>query len=463
MMINQDLQSVVHELASEIIRDLTDDAANLNSFEFLSRFPFKFVDPEDSDKKKRILAAITSKHRAAAEKSVAAAFSDSAGLTVDGYLCEAVEDFLNYAIPRIAGLPDYEAVFDKLYQQFDESLFGTTCLVTVFAILCNVWDGDGTFLPEGFRLRYVGKDSATPAENRWSRDRVVPYIEISKTAHPIGRGRQIAQQSHHFILEYSATLQKSPDLIRDAYQLRDEITRKFILAVRLLKHTAVFADYRGFRMLGHLSAFHLNLMNFPEEMIDSDVSAKLDQHDEVRLRRLLPKLVGEKSSNLLLLNTKIEDAIRRDRKFAINDGSEGMRIAIDQLLDYCQILEAILPTQGVDFFALYAARLLKEFAPGQFGDDSYANYEFIRKIYKARNDVMHGRIDHVLTKKTISQHDVGLFGRMIHFLASLYVMNGRLNDSATKLSLGEPATIQSLYPPTPEKRVRPQHALLPTW
>jgi hypothetical protein len=464
--VNKELRDVVRQLSSEIIENCRAEGADLNSFEFLSKFPFKFTDPEDNDSKGRILeAALSPAYGTEVKRAIEAAYSDSKGLTPEGYVCEAVEDFLNYVIPRIAGLPDEEAVFDQLYQQFDDGLLGNSCLVTVIAVLSNVWDGEGTVLSPGFRLRYVGNNFKDRAENRWSRDRVVPYIEMSKAAHPIGRGRQIAEHPDYFILEYSAALPKDKDLIANAYNLRDEITSKFILAVRLLKHSDTFSDYRGFRMLGHLSAFRLNLMNFPDEVIGYDKSAKLDQHDEVRLGRLLPKLASEKSSRFFVLDTKVEDAIRRNRGVVGDRDPRAMRIAVDQLLDYCQILEAILPTQGKDKFARYTSVLLKEYGQNQCGNNPCADFDFVTRMYEARNDVMHGRIDTVLANRTINLHDVDLFGRMIHVLAGLYVMNGQLKDIAVKLFQGKPASIESLYPPTPEKRgkLKQQQSNSPAW
>jgi hypothetical protein len=38
--------------------------------------------------------------------------------------------------------------------------------------------------------------------------------------------------------------------------------------MRLLTSADVFADYRGFRMLGHLSSHYMNLMNWPDEYIE---------------------------------------------------------------------------------------------------------------------------------------------------------------------------------------------------
>jgi hypothetical protein len=40
---------------------------------------------------------------------------------------------------------------------------------------------------------------------------------------------------------------------------------------------------------------------------------------------------------------------------------------------------------------------------------------------------------------------------MMHNLAGLYVMNGKLNQAATKMILGQPVSLQTVYPATPEK------------
>jgi hypothetical protein len=397
---------------------------------------------------------LSPEHRLQAERAIVAAYSDNAGLSTEGYVCDAVEDFLNYAIPRIAGLPDENTIFDSLYEQFDSSFFGDSCLVTMFAILTNVYDNAGRgALPPNFSFRYYVKGFGDKADQRWSRDRVVPFFEISKAAHPIGRGRGIKDESHYFIFEYSASLPKTNELTSGAYALKEDMTKKLVLALRLLKHSPVFSDYQGFRTLGHLSTYSMNVMNSPDDHIRGGFSSELDDHDAIRLRRLLPRLAGEKYGQIAVLDTKIDDALRRNRDAMLDHENVEKKVAVDQLLDYCQILETVLPGQNIEFFALYASAILKTYAKGQFGIDPHGNYEFIKRMYKVRNEVMHGRIDGVFTsnKYNFVTTDLYTFRQMIHILAALYIMNGELTQAATKIILGQDGGLKSIYPDTPEK------------
>lgn len=303
MVINQGLRETVRCLSTQILQDFESEGADIHSAEFLASFPYAFMKPTGGQRCTEVLAAASSlNHRSEIERAIKAAYTDSAGLTTDGYICKAVEDFLNYVIPRIAGLPDEEDIFAKLYEQFESSILGETALVTVFAVLSNVWDNGGrAILPPGFSLQYVADDVATIPDSRWKRDRSVPYFEISKSAHPIGRGRPIKDESYYFIFKYSTMLPNDGGLIRAAYALSDAIVRKFIFSIRLLNYSAAFSDYRGFRTVGHLSAYSLNLMNHPDDFIARGPSRELSEHDGVRLRRLLPKLASEPYEHIAAL------------------------------------------------------------------------------------------------------------------------------------------------------------------
>lgn len=231
-----------------------------SSTETLSHFSYSFVTHNQSDRRQRILdAALAPEHKEEAVKGIDAAFSHSAGGSIERYISDAADDFLNYVISRVAGLPDRDTVFDQLYGQFDQSLYGKECIVTVFAVLQNVWDNGGrAVLPPGYWLRYYSTIHGGKTADRWTRDRCVPYFEISQSAHRVGSGRSIKDESGYFVFSHSTTLPKDKNLMNAAYILRDQMVSNFILSVRLLNSSAAFSDYRGFRLLGHLSAHRLN-------------------------------------------------------------------------------------------------------------------------------------------------------------------------------------------------------------
>jgi hypothetical protein len=140
-----------------------------------------------------------------------------------------------------------------------------------------------------------------------------------------------------------------------------------------------------------------------------------------------------------------------------------LRVAIDQLIDYFQILEAIVPTMGSEFIALYSAVLLTAI---EKGEGSWATFQFIKRMHKFRNDVMHGRLDDVLNPKAnFSVEDVERFKLMIHALAGAYAMNGPLREIATKLALGHSVELTSLFPSSVEEmnRMRRPQNHPPTW
>jgi hypothetical protein len=170
---NDQLYDVVRELCHEIIAGFEADGTDLSNHAFLSQFSYLFLTRDHPERQQRVLeAALTPEHRQKVEKTIEAAYSDHVGGTVEFYVANAVEDFLNYVLPRIVGLPDRDAVFDKLYEQFDRSLFSDECVVTIFAILSNVWDNGGrAVLPPGYSLRYYSKMVNDRAPDRWTRDR----------------------------------------------------------------------------------------------------------------------------------------------------------------------------------------------------------------------------------------------------------------------------------------------------
>ncbi|HVB34225.1 MAG TPA: hypothetical protein VNJ52_07655 [Patescibacteria group bacterium] len=468
MVHNEGLRSVVRQLCGEIVDGFRAEGANFESPDFLSTFPYAFFSTWDSPQRELILAAALSPaYREEMERSVEAFYSNSSGGTTEFYMCEAIQDFLNYLIPRAAGLPDEELIFDELYSQFDESLFGGSCLVTTFAVLKNVWDHSGSaVLPDGFSLRYVDQGLPHPADGRWLRDRMVPYFEIRKSVRPVAGGRDIREKFAYFLLEHTVALPKNKALLRLACVLRDETARKFSLAVRLLNPSAAFSDYRGFRTVGRLGTY-LKMMNFPDECIDQGESCELSGPAAVQVGTLMAKLEKLPWDRIALIDMKIEDALRRTMRPTLDGGQADKRVAIDQLLDYFQALEQIVPVNGSEYIALYSATLLKASGNHKYKADPYGTYAFIKKMHKVRNDVMHGRLDKVIASDDshFSPEDVRRFGQMVRVLAGLFILNGELREAATKLALGEGVVLESVYGVSPQapSRHKVQGASHPGW
>ena len=465
--INQELYSLVRQISKDIIADFEAEGSVFHSNEFLSSFPYAFLSHNNSERGDRVVAAaLAAPHRDEVERAIEAAFSNSAGGTLERYTTIAVEDFLNYIIPRIAGMADADTVFEQYYEFFDSSLFGKECIVTTVAVLENVWDnGLGAVLPPGYSLRYITKFDAMPADNRWSRDRIVPYFEISRAAHPIGRGQPISDAGSYFVFSHSAKMPKSKKLLQSAASLRDEITKKFIFSVRLLKFSAAYSEYRGFRTLGNL-CLRMHLMNFPDDRIERGASRELQEHDGQGLRRIIPQLAGKDYSYIALLDTKIDDALRRERQNNDWDSKAALKTAVDQLLDYFQMLEFVMSLVGSEYIALYSA-VLSVGTVDPEGKKAREHFDLIKRMFKVRNAVMHGRIHKVLTSNEdkFTPNDVQAFKGIVHKLAQLYVMNGDLRELATQKALGQPVVLKGIYPESTAEmnEMRKKQAHPPTW
>jgi hypothetical protein len=264
--INQGLYDVVRSLYDELLTNFTGE--DFSGEQFLESFPHWFTHDQPDRQQRIVKAALPSGFRKEAEDAIAACYSDHGGGDLESHVCDAVEDFLNYVIPRAAGLSDERVIFDQYYAAFDSSIYGKTCLVTVFAILQDIWDNSGSaILPPGFRLRYLWPGHGR-ADSAYTRERAVPFFEIRKDAYPIGKGREIGSLNSYFVLEYTKAIPKNPNTIGTAYILRDEVARKFIFASRITMYSTAHSDYRCFRLLGHLSTNSMNLMNFPDDRID---------------------------------------------------------------------------------------------------------------------------------------------------------------------------------------------------
>jgi hypothetical protein len=148
-----------------------------------------------------------------------------------------------------------------------------------------------------------------------------------------------------------------------------------------------------------------------------------------------------------VIEHKLDDALRRRRTALINPTLAEQRVAVDRLLDYLQILEAIVPAKGSYQIAMNAAILL-----GSHLDDGGAKtrevFNEVRKMYSLRNAVMHGRVDQVIggkKAKTAGALDISALQRVVHDLAILKILNphpsGNLNDLAERLLLRETVAV----------------------
>jgi len=449
MILNAELRDVVRRLYLQTIEAFKQDGTDFASLEFLSSFSYEFI-PHESDPTRTsiVSAAFSAPLKQKIELNIKALYANSSGLTLEGYLCEAVNDFLNYIIPRAAGLAEANEIFDEHYEYFDQSLYGETCLVTTFSLLENVSDNQGrVVLPDPFSLKYLVNPLGGRAETKALRDHAVPGFEIKMRAHPIGHGREIKDCGVFFVLEHSSFLPINKNLIPAAIALGEDIAKKFILATRLVGLSTAFSDYRGYRMTGALSGYQMNIMNFPDDFVKSKTSSELGEYNSLRLRQLLPRLAAMKYDDIFLLDTKLDDILRRSRQTMLGQELTDLKVAIEKLLDCFQILEAILGVEGSEYIALYSAVLLTKSGHSPFpplSTDPYEIYRFIKRMFGLRNAVVHGRMVELLNpkKQQALPSEVDGFLRMVNHLALLFILNGKLKEAATKLAVGSAAKLE---------------------
>jgi hypothetical protein len=360
---------------------------------------------------------------------------------------------MNHAIPRTVGLPDEDARFDRLYGRFESDLLSDTFTLECIALLENVSDHGSAFhQTAGVRFAWACTHGSIAVSNAFLRDRVVPYLEIKKSAHPIAAGRELGDKNTFFVLEFQEARPKTTNQIQEAYARSEEITKKVSFALRLLTSSPVFSDYRGFRMPGHYSAHRMVLMNWPDEQIGGGFSQDLQVYAR-GLEALLPHVLSAPSGAIAVIYDKIEDSFRRHRSSVVYPGAAEKRVAIDRLLDYFQALEAVIPVEGSYQIALYAAVLLGAASrqPGTAPDV----FQFIKDMHTLRNAVVHGRLDEVLEGrvKTRNELNVHRLAHVVHELVILYLLNpddkGKrdLRPLAHRLALGEAVALRTLYGP----------------
>lgn len=458
LMLNDAFHNTVRDLYQHEVAILSEGAADVTSQPFLAEFPYAFIryrNEEDTDgyyartREALLTAAFSDEFSERTERAIRLFFEDHSGGSTQSYFFKAVDDFLNFAIPRCIGLPNEIEQFEKLYSRFEEDLWSDTFTLQLLSLIEGVADHGLNFRPTAGVSFSWPTASPAPATTPYLRENLVTYLELKKSGSPIGGGRSLEAKTNFFLMNFSESVQKTKGAVSIASARSDEITRKVTFLLRVLTSSPVFSDYRGYRIVGHLGSLNLTFMNWPDDYVED-----CPWHDMGpylwHLERLLPHVLATDLGSVEVIEHKLDDALRRRRTALINSTLAEKRVAVDRLLDYLQILEAILPAKGSYQIAMNAAILLG----GHLGDGGAKTrkvFDEVRKMYGLRNAVMHGRIDQVIGGKkarTTAALDIRPLQRNVHDLTVLKLLNphpsGNLNDLAERLLLRETVVVNRL-------------------
>lgn len=401
-------------------------------------------------------AAFATPFRARTEEAVRIFFDDRSGGTPESNLLVAVDDFLNYVLPRSIGLPDANDRFNQLYEHFERDLLTNVFSLSITALIEGVRDHGASFRRAGnVGFTWASRPRRGAAANGYVRNSAVTYLDLKQGANPIGGGRSLPDVASFFLLDVQESLPKRENIVSFASARTEEMTRRVVFLLRLLTRSPVFSDYRGFRILGHRSGHYMTFMNWPDEYIPGTESRDLMTH-ELWFRILVPYIVAAPWTELEVVHRKFEDAFRRQRTAVIDRDRAERMATIDRLLDYCQALEALLPLRTKYRIAISASALLAAHFDDN-GQRATEIFETVSNQYNLRNDVMHGRIDEVLSGRG-RPLDVSSLELVVRDLTILRILNPGvvLEDLADRLLLKQPVQIRRMSGLLEEERVRLQ-------
>jgi hypothetical protein len=361
----------------------------------------------------------------------------------DTYL-EMVADFAGYLLSRCAGLSHEEEAqrLGDLCKKFDDDLYdGDSFALDSFAILRGV-KHHGHFQGHlGFWLHHAVPPPLSLGDAH-VRDTCLPHIELTKAP----RG-PLDEPTYLLLLHYDQSVRRAKDAISDAHRLSSDAFRKFVLAIRLITGAPAYCDYYGFRCPGYYSCHNLAVYPTRDETFQWDDSPDLAFPD--RLSKLLDCLMPLTFERLGIVDWKINDAFRRaDRIDPFERGRVTRKHAeIEQLLDYIQLLEAIVGVEGSYQIAQYTALLMAAHQPSAEAEAKRV-FDFIKEMMVLRNHVVHGRLTKVLGTNSEKAIDIYRMKVIVHELAIQFIANlhqaKNLSEFAHELSIRQPISLNRI-------------------
>lgn len=445
---NPQLYGALKGATLAFVTEFIHEGKDFNSDDFIGRFSYMFIDEHDrlnldAECRRQILSAgFLPEYEEKTRDALRLLLANSSGWTTEGLFCRLVNDFLNYVIPRVGNLTDWEQRFNDFYKALEDDVYGDSIGVSIIGVLKNVYDHSASARPSGGLSFHWWSKMNSPFANASFRERVIPFFEISASME--GR-REPTDPAHAFFgFEFKERIPK-PQFLKRLPDRVGDVTRRLVLTLRLLLMAGVYVEYRGARFAGRLSSARFRLVDYPDDVIEGADSRDLQSYAGV-VERLFPVVLACPYSRLAVIDHKIEDALRRIKRSWSRGYKTQVKPALDMLLDYCQALESVVEVEGSYDIALYASLLLSASGNRGLGATTAELFEFFKGMYRIRNDIMHGRIDDVLNReaKSKSNFDIYRLRYYVHQIAVLHVLNDDLKQAAHRLALGEHVELMTL-------------------
>lgn len=434
---------------------------------FLGSFSYLFWDyseKADLSELSSVISLLTSqdyKEITDSNLAIANRNSDWRELPIERFIVDYLSDFLNYLIPRIINLVNWEEGFDKYYKIFEEEYLSNEFTVEFFGHLANfIYRYSDTGEINDHTKIIVLDSFPTDTRHLVLCERRADFFRVkSAMKFCFPRVNEEVINKHVYYLHYVKKFKKI-DMGR-AFNFY-HLMRKFILAVRVLcyqKWEKPYCDFVTAFHQGKLSSVsHNESAGFPENEVGTGHnSAEVDHPESTWLKRLWEKL--EEASYLdrfIGLDHHLDDSLRRGDRSSKNPYLDALKISdeLDRLSDYFSAFDSIYKdTKGETgkIIANYTGKLVTYKRHPQDGRDpsTWSSVKnFMEKMYKIRNDYEHGRYKDALTKAgKIEEFEQKVFtvGNYLREVAILYIMNSDFEIQLSRVKKDDFSGLKSVY------------------
>ena len=162
---NPRLYGVLKEAVPDLVDEFIREGKDFDSEEFIGHFSYIFVGDREqinpnAERRRQILAAgFLPEYEVKTREALGILCANYSGWTTEGLFCLLVNDFLNYVIPRVGNLPNWEQRFDEFYAAFEADIYSDSIGVSTVGVLRNVYDHSGSFRPTGQARKTLHKNA----------------------------------------------------------------------------------------------------------------------------------------------------------------------------------------------------------------------------------------------------------------------------------------------------------------